>query len=305
MATTRTGRRPGPADGKPRVNPQPLSRSAGRRGRILVVLVAVTVVVAAAVTWAAVRTSGGEDGSPSGDAVADDPGVAHVHGLGLDPADGTLYIATHFGMFDLTGDGTAERVGGSFQDTMGFTVVGPGHFLGSGHPDVAGLQAGQPGLLGLIESTDAGQTWRSVSLSGEVDFHALASAHDRVYGWDSTSGRFMVSADGTTWDTRSTLQPYSFAVDPDDPDHVVAATPDVLVASTDGGRTWSRLGGSGLVVVAWDPASGLWGAAGSGNVHHSRDGGQTWERTGAPCRLQRRRRCRRSHGARSSPLRCE
>ncbi|MGH9243958.1 MAG: F510_1955 family glycosylhydrolase [Acidimicrobiales bacterium] len=238
------------------------------------------VVVAAGVTWAAVRLRADGVASAPGDA-AGDPGVAHVHGLGIDPADGSLHIATHFGTFRLVGSGPAERVGDGFQDTMGFTVVGANHFLGSGHPDIEGMQAGEPGRLGLIESTDAGETWRSVSLSGEADFHALAFAHDQVYGWDSTSGRFMVSADRTTWDNRSTLQLLSFAVDPDDDDHVIATTPEAVMASTDGGRTWDRVDGPGLTVVAWEADGGLWGATGSGEVYRSDTNAQSWTPAGA------------------------
>jgi hypothetical protein len=70
------------------------------------------------------------------------------------------------------GKKTAERVGDSYQDTMGFTVVGPNRFLGSGHPATDDL----PPLLGLIESTDAGKTWEHVSLLGEADSHVLRSA---------------------------------------------------------------------------------------------------------------------------------
>jgi hypothetical protein len=72
--------------------------------------------------------------------VAEDPGVVHVHGLGINPKDGGLYAATHTGLF-VIGDGTATRVSGRLQDTMGFTVVGPDHFIGSGHPDFRDTQA--------------------------------------------------------------------------------------------------------------------------------------------------------------------
>ncbi|MGH9283119.1 MAG: F510_1955 family glycosylhydrolase, partial [Acidimicrobiales bacterium] len=150
---------------------------------------AAVVVALPILVWAATRGSGG-DGSSAGD-----PGVSHVHGLGVNPADGSLHVATHHGTFRIQGDDPAERVGDSYQDTMGFTVAGPDRFLGSGHPDVQGFRQGQPRLLGLIESTNAGESWSAVSLSGEVDFHALAFAHGRTYGWDSTSGRFMVSSD--------------------------------------------------------------------------------------------------------------
>lgn len=78
-------------------------------------------------------------------------------------------------------------------------------FLGSGHPafrdDPLYDEDVRP-LLGLIESTDAGATWRALSLFGDVDFHALRSAHGAICGHDATSGRFMVSRDGLRWDVR-------------------------------------------------------------------------------------------------------
>jgi len=62
-------------------------------------------------------------------------GLMHVHGLGVDPADGMLYAATHSGLFRVPEQGRAERVANRAQDTMGFAVAGPGRFIGSGHPD--------------------------------------------------------------------------------------------------------------------------------------------------------------------------
>ena len=230
----------------------------------------------AGLAWAAF---GGSDDDPRPDHVADDPGVSHVHGLGVNPADGSLIVATHYGTFRIPADSDeAIRIGDSFQDTMGFTVVGPDRFYGSGHPDLAGMQAGQPGSLGLIESTNAGETWANVSLSGRVDFHGLAFAHGHVYGWDSGTQRFMVSADGKEWENRSTLPMYGFAVDPDDGEHVIAATPDGLASSTDGGRTWTGGDGPPLRALSWDAAAGLWGADGTGGVWHSTQGG--WVRAG-------------------------
>ena len=87
--------------------------------------------------------------------VDEDTSVGHIHGLGVDPADDSLYVATHFGLFHVDESGRPSRVADRYQDTMAFTVVGPGHFLGSGHPD---LREDLPAHLGLIESTDAGET---------------------------------------------------------------------------------------------------------------------------------------------------
>jgi hypothetical protein len=159
-------------------------------GRHLLVgcLVAAGLVGAAALLW----QSGGGDGRLSG-AAGGDPGPVHVHGLGIDPADGALFIATHTGMYRVEeGERAAERVGDNYQDTMGFTIVGPDRLLGSGHPDE---RDDLPPLLGLIESTDSGETWEPVSLLGEADFHVFRIAGSRVYGYDASNDRLLVSAD--------------------------------------------------------------------------------------------------------------
>lgn len=234
------------------------------------------------VAWMVVRDG---DGANDQQAITDsEPGVSHVHGLGINPADGSLIVATHFGSFRIPrSGGKAERIGDSYQDTMGFTVVGADRFLGSGHPDVPGLRKGQPTQLGLIESTDAGETWAILSLGGAADFHGLAYAHDQVYGWDAGTGRFMVSTDKREWETRSTVDLYGFAVDPDNGDHIIGGHPDGLLPggltdSTDGGRTWVDAEGPDLVVVSWDAEAGLWGAERGGAVWHQTTSG--WDQVG-------------------------
>ncbi|MEV4334277.1 hypothetical protein AB0K02_27730 [Streptomyces sp. NPDC049597] len=64
------------------------------------------------------------------------PGAAlsHIHGLGIDPADGRLYVATHEGIFTPGKDGKAQLVGDSKDDFMGFAVAKAKTFLASGHP---------------------------------------------------------------------------------------------------------------------------------------------------------------------------
>lgn len=208
--------------------------------------------------------------------------MSHVHGLGVDPSDGALIVATHLGSFRLPKSSNhLARIGASYQDTMGFTVEGPNRYLGSGHPDVPGRRSGQPTQLGLIESTNAGVRWSPLSLSGEVDFHGLAVAHGLVYGWDATTGRFMVSSDRANWDTRSTFDDLeAFAIDPQSAEHIVAATSTGLRESLDGGRTWNSAAGPPLVTLSWDVTGGLWGADAQGQVWHEA-GTKPWERVGA------------------------
>lgn len=215
----------------------------------------------------------------------EDPGVAHVHGLGVDPADGTLYAATHTGIFILPTTGRATRIADRYQDTMGFTVVGPHRFLGSGHPDQQDDKlhvAGTRPLLGLIESTDAGMTWQKRSLFGDADFHTLVSAHGRIYGYDSTGGRLLVSVDKKTWETiNDSVELGMFVVSPTDPDLIIATVDTGLVSSTDGGRTFSPLADApGLVVLSWDADRGLWGADEAGDVYQTTAPNDAWSMKG-------------------------
>ncbi|MEV5012114.1 hypothetical protein [Streptomyces sp. NPDC055692] len=127
---------------------------------------------------------------------------------------------------------------------MGFTVIGARTFLGSGHPT-----EGTDGDAnrGLIESTDSGKTWKTLSLRGTTDFHALKYAHDTVYGHDSTSGVLRVSTNHTTWDTRAQLAALDIAVSPKDPDLLLATTEAGVAKSTDGGQKFGD--GSGQVLA--------------------------------------------------------
>ncbi len=247
-----------------------------RRAEQIAVLVAVMIfaVIAVVITLRLLRSDDPGAADPN-----DAYGVAHVHGLGINPADDSLIVATHNGSFRIPAEGdNAVRIGDSLQDTMGFTVVGPDHFLGSGHPDLAGRRAGQPPQLGLIESTDGGATWTAISLSGEVDFHGLVDSHHQIYGWDAGTGRLMASTNRTDWETRSTLALFGFVVDPDNPDYLLAAGPEGLLVSIDGGRTWNPFAGPPLVVLSWGQTVGLWGVDPAGAVYrHSALG---WTRTG-------------------------
>lgn len=207
-----------------------------------------------------------------------DPGLVHVHGLGVDPANGMLYAATHAGLFSIPETGKAIRIANRYQDTMGFTIAEPGTFLGSGHPDA---RENNPPRLGLIESKDRGQSWTPLSLRGEADFHALHASHGKVYGYEASSATFMVSNDKQIWDKRARLPMRDFAVSPTLPDVVLAITEQGLARSTDGGRTFAVVQGApALAVLAWPQAGSLYGVAGDGTVHRSADGGASWSARG-------------------------
>lgn len=199
---------------------------------------------------------GGSDADPrsNGAARIEDPGPIHVHGLGVNPADGALFIATHTGLFRAAKDRQrATRVADRFQDTMGFTVIGPNDFLGSGHPD--GREK-LPPFLGLMRSADAGKRWEPVSLLGKRDFHVLEAAGERVYGFgadfDTREQGFLMSLNrGRSWTERDVPEPLiALAIDPKDPARILASGQRALYLSRDAGRRWLRIEGpAGL--VAW------------------------------------------------------
>ena len=186
---------------------------------------------------------------------AQDPGPVHVHGLGYDAEQEILYIATHTGLFELLPDAEkARRIGDSYQDTMGFTLVSSDVFLGSGHPD---LRASLPSQLGLIKSTDRGRSWDSVSLLGESDFHVLRAQGKNVYGFDTRSERLLASTNaGRSW--RRLVPPEALldlAIHPTNPRHLLASGGSVLYESPDGGRTWKAVANGLAGHLAW-PGSG-------------------------------------------------
>ncbi len=238
-------------------------------------LVALAVVILGAAMW---RMSG-EDRSTA----ATDAGPVHVHGLGVNPADGALYIATHTGLYRSgEGDSKSVRVGDSKQDTMGFSVIGPDRFVGSGHPD---FRTDLPPLLGLIESTDKGRSWEPISLLGDADFHVLRAAGERVYGYDASNDRLLVSADaGRTWEEVERPAPLlDLAADPEDDLHLVAAgASDLgqgLYESRDGGRSWESVGQlAGL--LAWPTPDRLFVVDLGGNVFVSANGGRNLKHRG-------------------------
>jgi hypothetical protein len=201
--------------------------------------------------------------------------LGHIHGIGVDPADQTLYAATHYGLYRVTGQDEPELVGGIVQDFMGFTVVGPNHFLGSGHPNEN--DHNQPSSLGLIESTDAGRSWNSLSLNGEADFHSIEYRHNRVYAYDSHSQRVLVSADKQQRDRRATIRDFDMVVSPLSPNEILATTPDGLLRSRDQAATFVQVDSAPpLVFLSWPDRGPLVGIDPGGTVYVSNDSGDVW-----------------------------
>ncbi|WP_298458465.1 F510_1955 family glycosylhydrolase [uncultured Cellulomonas sp.] len=224
---------------------------------------------------------------PPGPAVSAGPGPAdagaaageglpssHVHGVAVNPADGLVYLASHDGLFRYGADGP-QRVGPVI-DLMGFTVAGPDHFYSSGHPS-PGVDLPTP--LGLVESTDAGQTWQPLSRGGQSDFHALTASTAAVVGYDGSALRS--TTDGQTWtDLDAPVEPFALAASRDGRVLVLTSQAGVY-RSGDGGATWQQPQAPLLQYVAFADDTVAVGVTPDGDVARSDDAGQTWTQVGA------------------------
>ncbi len=216
----------------------------------------------------------------SGDAAAVPAGVDetalsepldHVHGL-LVTGEGTLLAGTHTGAVAVTTDGTVSRVGSSRDDLMGMTgIPGTDTLASSGHP---GVGSDFPNPVGLILSDDGGLTWSAASLTGQVDFHALAADGTVVVGYGGGDGVLVSSDGGQSFTAGAAITPAALAITPG---HVWASTADGVQHSVDGGQSFSVVETAPLLVlVAAGPDGSLWGVDTDGVAWRSPDGA-TWE----------------------------
>lgn len=126
----------------------------------------------------------------------------HMHALLAWGDTEELALGTHEGMYR-TEAGSDELVA-IFEgpDFMGLVhdPFDTDRYWGSGHWSANGM-----GNWGFAESTDRGETWSEISLTGTADFHAMAVTPDQegfVVG--SWGGSFWVSDDaGRSWDEQS------------------------------------------------------------------------------------------------------
>jgi photosystem II stability/assembly factor-like uncharacterized protein len=165
--------------------------------------------------------------------------ISHVHGLAY--LDGDLFVGTHHGLARLS-HGEWQYLGAA-HDYMGLTQ-GPGVLYASGHP--ADPRAYGSTNLGLLRSTDGGQSWQQL-LQGP-DFHALTSWPDRDWVMGFWQGMLKLSRDaGVTWEDRPA------------PSQVLAleATSEILLAGTTQGLLVSR--DAGMSPAGWT-AVGRFGA---------------------------------------------
>jgi photosystem II stability/assembly factor-like uncharacterized protein len=209
-----------------------------------------------------------------------------VNALELDERSGELLLTTNKGFFRIdpeTDEVTEVRAtvsSGRRTSPVGtflfLYAAGPDRLIGSGHPDDTAL----PQYLGFIESTDGGETWEVTARLGEADLHKIQIVGDRLYAFDAVLSALLISDDGgKTFEERFTPRGLiiDFAVDPEDPEHILAANETQLFRTEEGGESWRPvLAGEGIR-LAWPAPEALYRATADGVIERSSDGGETWE----------------------------
>jgi hypothetical protein len=234
---------------------------------------------------------GGEPATPLKVQWLDPDGEFPIVGsLTVNPADGTLWMATNTGLFrvpgerkrpvKVTGRLTTPDGEGDISAQLVVRFTGPDELLGSGHP---AADSSLPPALGLIRSEDAGKTWSSVSELGTSDFHAIELSGDRLVGGLFGQAQVLVSGDeGKTWESRAAPRPLvDLEVNPDDPSRWIASTADGVYLSRDEGGTWRAIDPTPNSYLAWPAADTLYRLDPGGPMMLSRDGGGSWSRVGS------------------------
>ena len=211
----------------------------------------------------------------TGGPVAASEDWAHVHNVTVD--GDLLLIGTHEGLWSQLPGEPAQQISEQRFDVMGFAQAGAVMYS-SGHP---GPGQDAPADLGLQTSEDAGRTWTSTSLLGEVDFHRLRAQDSIVQGLSAHDGTFLRSTDaGATWSDLGTPGLFDFALNPSDPEIVLGTQQSGPVRSTDGGTTFQPIPDAPLLAfLAWTGTT-VYAVATDNTVQVSTDAGATWEQVG-------------------------
>lgn len=183
--------------------------------------------------------------------------LPHIHGIGFSADGQSLFVAAHDGLRVFTG-GEWSVPDLPRHDYMGYSATDEG-FYSSGHPHPSSSLVNP---LGLVKSTDSGNTLDILDFAGESDFHLMTVGYENhaVYVLNSaqnsklSAGLHYTLDDGKIWQQSAleglAAQPFALAVHPTDATTVALATEAGLLLSTDYGDTFSPITAAGTPVTA-------------------------------------------------------
>ncbi len=230
---------------------------------------------------------------------------AQVRALAVDPTEpGRVFAAARSGIF-VSHDGGQHWEGlvrseaeGLEWNAMAVDPLEPRHVLTASnwHPVVVASRDGGQSWRKSDQWLPEGQGWRVISFApSDPDIVYAGSAGYYSAGGFSpdigATGIWVSSDGGSTWaaandSTTAAAHIAGLAIHPTDPNTVYAASPtDGLLATTDGGSSWTAVPGLPDMAysVAVDPSDSSVVVAGffGGGVYRSADGGAGWTRSAA------------------------
>jgi hypothetical protein len=196
--------------------------------------------------------------------------VSHIHHVKV--VGNKVLVLTHEGLYELVGKNDMRLVGKEKIDVMGFTTLGKA-LVASGHPAEGSKM---PNPIGVMKSLDGGLTWKTISLSGKVDFHLLEGSGSDLYGADSQTGKLMTSVDsGKTWKYLGKNTFTDIAVSPDVSGMAIAISNSELLLTKNAFKSTTKIESSlKITQIEWRK-SGLYALSGS-SLYKSTNSGKTW-----------------------------
>jgi photosystem II stability/assembly factor-like uncharacterized protein len=239
----------------------------------------------------ALSACGGGDGEEEAAAPTAAAGTtSDIVSIAIDPSDGTLLAGSGPAFYRLPpGAEKPEQAKGALSTPKGAGTLTkdvvvrfekPGTIIASGHSGQAAL----PPVLGILRSTDMGDTWEPISGLGEADYHELEIQGNRIFGLrNEDPGMIQVSDDGgKTWDTveaPSVAAPIDVSVNPGDPKVWAVSTDQGVFVSKNEGKSWRQRDTVFGARIAWGP-DGLYSAGKDGKAKLSADNGDSWQEVG-------------------------
>lgn len=212
---------------------------------------------------------GGHSAHASGENIGS---LSHIHAVKAHKDQ--IILGTHEGVYRYLDEKTVKRISTENFDVMGLAISSKG-FFASGHP---GKGSKLPEPVGLLFSADRGQSWKTVALTGDVDFHTLETVSDEIYGADSGSGQLMYSANGgKSWSKRGVNSYTDIAPNPSKKASVFVVKDGKLLQSTDALKTVTLLK-TPFVVKSIDWIKGSLIAAAGKDLYQSKNAGKSWRK---------------------------
>jgi hypothetical protein len=228
------------------------------RLRILVGLAAGILLLVGCGARTGAREAGQEHGEAGHPSAAIE--MPHIHGLGFSADGRQLVVPAHDGL-RIFADGKWRVPDGPAHDYMGYAPADDG-FYSSGHPQPG---SGLNNPLGLVKSTDDGQSLEDLGFKGESDFHLMGVGYrsHAIYLFNPAPNSRLAPGlhysldDGKSWKQTAAQGldggPVQIAVHPSDAAVVALATEGGLFLSSYYGDTFERIAAGPVSSAAFGP----------------------------------------------------